>query len=123
MSGQHSKRKGYRIEAKIRDLAQEMGFNCQRVPLSGSAPGWAGDLMLAGRTFEVKARGRGFRRLYRWLEGYFGLVLATDRKEPLLVMRLGDFLRACRFSEPLEKGIAKTSEQVFDTGFDPKKKE
>ncbi len=122
MSGQRSRRKGYRVEAKIRGLAQEAGIECYRVPLSGSAPGWAGDLMLAGRSFEVKARGKGFRRFYRWMEGRFGLFLAADRKEPLLVLRLGDFLRACRFRDSSENDGSKMSTQLYDTGFDPKRR-
>jgi hypothetical protein len=54
---------------------------------------------MAGRSFEVKARARGVGRLYRWLDGHFGLVLAADSREPLLVVRLGDFLRACRWRD------------------------
>jgi hypothetical protein len=98
--GVRPRRKGYRLEAKVRMLATAAGLDCQRVPLPGSAPGWTGDLVLAGRRFEVKARARGFRRLYGWLKGRFGLVVAADREEPLVVIRLGDFLRACRFREP-----------------------
>jgi hypothetical protein len=90
------------------------GFDCRRVPLSGSAPGWAGDLMLAGRMFEVKTRARGLRRLYRWLdERYFGLVVAADRREPLIIFRLGNFLRDCRFRESSGTSRSKTLPAVF----------
>jgi len=97
--GARPRRKGYRLEAKVRAMATTAGTECVRVPLSGGAPGWAGDLMLAGRRFEVKARAAGFRRLYRWLGPHFGLVVAADRAEPLVVIRLGDFLRHCAFRD------------------------
>lgn len=113
MSGRYSRRKGYRTEAKIRDLVRRAGVHCKRVPLSGSAPGWAGDLILAGRSFEVKARANGFRQAYRWLEGHFGLVLSADRCEPLIVLRLGDFLKHCQFRDSSQA----TSEQDCGTSF------
>ena len=85
------------------------------VPLSSAAPGWAGDLMLAGRRFEVTARAAGFRRLYRWLGPHFGLIVPADRKEPLVVLRLGDLLRRCAFREraldPRPKPPAETSDR------------
>ncbi|MFQ5803606.1 MAG: hypothetical protein ACE5JQ_11985 [Candidatus Methylomirabilales bacterium] len=116
MSGNRSRRKGYRLEAKIRKLAQAAGLNCRRVPLSGSAPGWGGDLVLAGRSFEVKARAQGFRRLYGWLEGHFGLVVAADRRKPLVVLRLADFLRNWRSRDLTQRGSSKTSAGLSDTG-------
>src|SRR5437660_246336 len=68
------RRKGYRLEAKVRAMATDAGAECVHVPLSGAAPGWAGDLMLSGRRFEVRARTSGFRQLYGWLGPHFGLV-------------------------------------------------
>jgi len=115
VSGRRSWRKGYRFETKVRAMMHGAGLECRRVPLSGSAPGWAGDLMLAGRTFEVKTRARGFRRLYRWLdERYFGLVIAEDRQEPLVVLRLADFLRDCTFRERVGRDRSKPFPGVFD---------
>lgn len=61
--------------------------------------GHGSDLVLGGRRFAIKAGARGVDALYRWLGDGFGLVVAADREEPLLVLRLGDFLRACRFRE------------------------
>ena len=107
------RRKGYRIEAKVRAMAITNGVECRRVPLSGAAPGWGGDLIIGSRTFEVKARAAGFRRLYGWLGPHFGLIVAADREEPLVVLRLGDFLRQCSFRDrvlgPRPKGPAGTS--------------
>jgi hypothetical protein len=106
MSGKYSRRKGYRFEHRIEALARERGVECRRVPLSGGAPGWAGDLWIAGRLFEAKSRGDGFRSLYRWLEDRDGLVIGADRKPPLVVLRLQDYLLLCGRSEthgrPLE---------------------
>jgi hypothetical protein len=102
------------MKVNIPKLVELAGINCLRNPLSGS--GWAGSLMMAGRTFEVKARGKGFRKLYRRLEGHFGLVLAADRREPLLVMRLGDFLRSCRFRDVPNLAGSKTLVRDYGTG-------
>jgi hypothetical protein len=107
------------MESKIRKRVESAGMDCRRIPLSGSAPGWAGDLILAGRVFEVKGRGRGFRQLYRWLEDRFGLVMSADRREPLLVMRLGDFLRSCQFRDGSDPAGAKTPTRDFGLGVGP----
>jgi hypothetical protein len=74
-------------------LLQAAGFEAARVPLSGAAGGrYCGDVTvsLAGtdRTVEVKARGRGFAQLYRWLANRDLLVLRADRSEPLVVAPL-----------------------------------
>lgn len=115
MSGARSRRKGYRTEARVRALVAASGLDCRRVPLSGAAPGWDGDLVIGARTFEVKARAAGFRQLYRWLgERHFGLILSADREEPLLVLRLGDFLRECAFLEPPGNDRSKTPSTVSD---------
>jgi hypothetical protein len=36
------------------------------------------------------------------------LVLAADREEPLLVLRLGEFLSTCAFRDLVENGVPKT---------------
>jgi hypothetical protein len=40
------------------------------------------------RTLEVKCRADGFKTIYAWLEGSYGLVLKRDRSDPLIVLRL-----------------------------------
>ena len=117
MLGERSRPRGYRTKAKIRNLAGEAGFQRKRVPLSGSAPEWAADLVMAGRSFVVRARAGGFRQFYRSLKGHFGLVLSANRREPLVVMRLGDFLRHCQFRDSAQTGMPKTPEQDCGTGF------
>lgn len=99
MAGQRSRRRGYRAEVKIRAPAEHTGLGISRAPISGSPPGCAADLMLGRHSFKVIARAQGCRQIYRWLQGYFGLVVAVDRREPLVVIRLGDFLRGCQFRE------------------------
>jgi len=45
--------------------------------------------------------------VYGWLSGrHFGVIVAADREEPLLVVRLGDFLRQCAFRQPAPPGAA-----------------
>ncbi len=106
------------MESKIRTRVTSADKDCRRMSLSGSSPGWAGDLMMAGRSFQVKARVRKFSHLYDCLEGRFGLVLSADRSEPLLVMRLGDFLRSCRFREVPDCTGSKMPIRDCGTGWD-----
>jgi len=84
--------KGYRFEHRIERFARAQGHTCRRIPLSGAAPGWAGDLLLDGRLYEVKCEARGFRRLYRWLNQRDGVIVGADRQTPLIVLRLNDYL-------------------------------
>ena len=116
MSGARSRRKGYRAETKMRAIIAASGLACLRVPLSGAVPGWGGDLVIGTRTFEVKVRARGFRQLYRWLgDRHFGLIITADRKEPLLVVRLSDFLDQCSFRDRAQDARPKTPGSVSGT--------
>src|SRR5947209_2542669 len=97
----------------MRALIAANGLECLRVPLSGAAPGWGGDLVIGTRTFEVKVRARGFRQLYRWLgDRHFGLIITAHRDQPLLVVRLSDFLRQCNFRDRAHDARPKTSGSV-----------
>jgi hypothetical protein len=78
------------------------------MPLNSSGP-TGGVFALSGRHFEVRFRARVSGQLYRLLSDHFGLVLAADGQEPLLTLRLGDFLRGCRFRDQPRGGWAKTS--------------
>jgi hypothetical protein len=89
--GKGPKRKGSRVEREVLALLKEAGLEARRVPLSGSAPGYPGDLEVElpglGRVVvEVKARKRV--GLEAWLEGRGLLVLKPDRRPPLAVMPL-----------------------------------
>jgi hypothetical protein len=100
----------------MRALIAASGLECLRVPLSGAAPGWGGDLVIGAHTFEVKVRGRGFRQLYRWLgDRHFGLIITADRHQQLLVVRLIDFLRQCNFRDSVHEARPKSSGAVSGT--------
>jgi Holliday junction resolvase len=95
VSGRAPRQKGDRAERDLVKRLQAAGIDAKRVPLSGSANGYPGDVhaVLGGRemTLEVKSR-KDFKTLYNWLEQRDGLVLKADRKEPLMVLRLSDVL-------------------------------
>lgn len=67
--GLRSRRKGSRGEYLIRDALRLAGYECDRVPASGAAQGFKGDLRVRrdGKecTVEVKLRSSGFNRLYK----------------------------------------------------------
>ena len=95
-AGRAPKRKGDRVEREILALLRDAGLEARRVPLSGSAPDYPGDLEVdlpgLGRVLvEVKARRRF--ALEGWLEGRGLLVLKPDGKPPLVVLTLEGFLQ------------------------------
>jgi hypothetical protein len=97
--GRGPRRKGDRVEREVLALLREAGLEARRVPLSGSAPGYPGDLEVElpglGRVLvEVKARKRV--ALEAWLEGRGLLVLKADRRPPLAVMPLQALLALIR---------------------------
>ena len=97
--GKGPKRKGSRVEREVLALLKEAGLEARRVPLSGSAPGYPGDLEVEvpglGRVLvEVKARRKV--ALEAWLEGRGLLVLKPDRRPPLAVLPLEALLALIR---------------------------
>ena len=86
MSGLRSRRKGVRVELAIAKLigarkvsrAYQAGHDLE-LPLGD-------DRMLR---IECKARADGFRELYNWLDERDVLTIKSDRREPLVVVRLG----------------------------------
>jgi hypothetical protein len=94
--GKFSRSKGLRFERQLVNSFQEVGLGAERIPLSGSAGGsFTGDITLPVRgvdkRLEAKKRSTGFKQIYDWLEGNYGLVIGRDRSEPLVVMRLSEF--------------------------------
>ncbi|MEM5854357.1 MAG: hypothetical protein QW228_08385 [Candidatus Aenigmatarchaeota archaeon] len=85
----NSLRKGKRVEYQIRDLLRKLG-PCERVPCSGNARAFKGDLVLFLKDrelhIEVKARAQGFKQFYAWLEKVDLLIVKADRKDPLIVL-------------------------------------
>jgi len=83
--GRGPKRKGSRVEREVLAILREAGLEARKVPLSGSAPDYPGDLEVElpglGRVVvEVKARKKV--ALEAWLEGRGLLVLKADRRPP-----------------------------------------
>jgi hypothetical protein len=68
MGGRMSRNKGSRVERLLRDLLRGCGYTADRIPLSGAAQGFKGDVQFAkdGKYYvaEVKARKDAFRRIY-----------------------------------------------------------
>ncbi len=95
--GKASKDKGYRGENNLRNMLIDAGIECKRVPLSGGADGYKGDLVItiAGQEHkaEVKVRGNGFKQAYQWLDGNDYLFVKADRREYLAVLRVDDFIQ------------------------------
>jgi len=95
-AGRSPKRKGERVEREVLALLRGAGLEARRVPLSGSAPDYPGDLEVnlpgLGRVVvEVKARRRV--ALEGWLDGRGLLIIKPDRKPPLAVLTLEALLR------------------------------
>jgi len=88
--GKSQRDKGYRGERAVVKFLQAHGISAKRVPLSGAAEGFPGDVIVADKyTAEVKWRKNGFKELYKWLEGKDLAFLKADRK-PFLVVMTGD---------------------------------
>ena len=92
MSGARHRRPRSRVEREIVEAHRELGLEAKRVPLSGAAPGFAGDVLITLRggelRGEVKARksGAGFATLERWLGANDLLFLRRDHAEPFVVL-------------------------------------
>lgn len=98
--GKMQKRKGYRVENEIEKAFTSSGVNAKRIPLSGSTDFAKGDVQIVLKdrvlTAEVKARKDGFKQIYEWLDDKDLLVIKADRKEPLVVLRLVDYIKLLR---------------------------
>ena len=53
----------------------------------------------------------------RWLQERFGLILSADPGEPLIVLRLGDFLKQLQFRDTSQIAVPKTPSGDSGTGF------
>ena len=95
--GKAARQKGDRFERECVKLLLDSGVPAQRVPLSGAAGGmFSGDIHVTvlGRNekAECKSRARAWSDLYGWLVDNFVLFIKKDREEPLVVLRLSDFI-------------------------------
>ncbi len=100
--GKKSRSKGMRNEQGIVNTLKDAGLPAVRVPLSGAHGGvFAGDILVGKERFEAKVRAEGFRELYTWIAGNAGVFLRADRQEPLIVVRLSDWIELRRRRDEL----------------------
>ena len=71
--------------------------------MTGSSNNGLGDLFLAGRVLALRNTGQHLIPFHQAIGRRFGVIVSAEDGEPLLVLRLADFLRECRFKnvEPL----------------------
>ena len=97
MSGQYSRNKGARVEREIVNYLKEKGLDAERIPLSGAMGGsFGGDIRLFDGDkewrIECKSRANGFKEIYSFIEGHDAAIIKADRQDPLIVMRLKDWI-------------------------------
>ncbi len=101
MNGAGSRRKGADFERYIVRYFNTRGFPALRVPLSGAAIGYKGDVEFSTltRNNSLKAeckhhkRGNGFKTLYNWLDGDSDFVIAKiTHRRPIVVVPLDLFM-------------------------------
>ena len=90
--GKSQRDKGARFERECVNLLKEAGRDAKRVPLSGAADGFKGDIICDGLILECKKRASGFKQIRSWLEGNDALIIGSDREEPLVVLRFRDWV-------------------------------
>lgn len=94
--GRSNRRKGGVVERALVKMHLEAGVEAKRVPLSGAAKGFKGDLLVSDQLVaEAKSRkgGAGFATLERWLGENDILFLHRNRAEPLAVMPMSLYMK------------------------------
>ena len=83
--GSKNREKGKRMEYKLRDHFRSEGYKAHRVPSSGAAQGFPGDVMFTDeddrkRLAELKSRAKGFEVLYDYFYSFVdsGTIRATS---------------------------------------------
>lgn len=86
--GKPSRDKGLRVERELVNKLKESGVEAKRVPLSGAAEGFKGDIQIGQFIAEVKARkdGAGFKVLEAWLGDNDFLFLKKNNMDPMVVL-------------------------------------
>jgi len=89
-----SRDKGSRIERELYHKLKDRGFDTARVDAKNNQLGIddSHDLVVEGKTVEVKARAAGFKQLYDWINPVDVLVVKADRQSFLVVQRLEDWV-------------------------------
>jgi Holliday junction resolvase len=91
MSGRKSRQKGYRGEYELVKLLKLQGLDAKRVPCSGSAAGFNGDIHVSNGSrnvvIEVKSRRDEFKSIYALFDRYEdeGLVFFTQDDDTLII--------------------------------------
>ena len=109
MPGKSSRDKGGRVERELVQKLRDAGFSDTfRVPLSGAAEGFKGDInikmsAIGGNVLgveetlvaEVKARkdGTGFKQLEDWKGDHDYLFLKRNNSDPMVAMDWDEFVR------------------------------
>lgn len=92
MSGHRSRRRGLRGEYLLRDQLRKRGYEANRVPSSGAAEGFKGDVVATkdGKelVFEVKNWKGKFKKIYQLYD-------AAAKEEGYLAFNLGDENMTC----------------------------
>lgn len=101
--GRSSRTKGVGGERELVTTLRAHGLEARRVPLSGAAEGFKGDVQVRAfnrdLTGEVKRRRAGFRTLQKWLGNHDFLALRDDYGEWLMVVPLDKMLAMMGLSE------------------------
>jgi Holliday junction resolvase len=98
--GRREREKGARVEREIVNKLKEAGIDAKRVPLSGAAEGFKGDILIEGHEWrvEVKSRkgGAGFKVIQDWLGDNDVLVLKRNGVDPLVVLPFEHFVKLAK---------------------------
>ena len=94
--GNRAKRKGTRVENKIKKLFLDLGIPTRRQPMSGAIVGFPHDVyadVMGGLSIECKARkgAKGFVTMEKWQGSADLLVIVSDYQEPRVKMRWRKF--------------------------------
>lgn len=109
MAGKRSRDKGNRIEREIVNLHKDLGFQAERVPLSGAAGGsYKGDMVVENLRAEVKARanGEGFKTIEGWLGENQLLFLRKNNAKPMIVMPWETYIMLMEARKLLNEEVA-----------------
>jgi len=88
-----SKQKGTRFELDCVHKAQTLGLSAFRYPTSASPQNQTWDISIAGKQCQCKKEASGFKRIQQWLIGVDALIVGADYSEPLVVLKLQDWLK------------------------------
>ncbi len=118
--GKASRDKGARGERLFVRLLQDAGIAAERIPLSGAAGGsFTGDITVPvlgiDRKFECKLRAEGFKEIYKWLHGNFGLFIKADRMAPLAVVRVSDLVDILITAEGNKHNLPPAARDTLET--------